>query len=145
MSNSLQTPGLQSTRLLCPWNFPGKNTGMGCHSILQGIFLNQGSTLAGRFFTTEPKPSFRLLAFQAAAKNKSHILVFISLLLSLLPAVNLWGTLPDEGHIYHPCILRALRVCICAAPINLVNSFWKLTDPQLGFVLSPEFCLSPSV
>ena len=25
-------------RLLCPWNFPGKNTGAGCHFILQGIF-----------------------------------------------------------------------------------------------------------
>ena len=28
--------------LLCPWNFPGKNTGVGCHSLLQGIFLTQG-------------------------------------------------------------------------------------------------------
>ena len=27
----------------CPWNFPGKNTGVGCHFILQGIFLIQGS------------------------------------------------------------------------------------------------------
>ena len=29
--------------LLCPWNFPGKNTGVGCHFLLQGIFLTQGS------------------------------------------------------------------------------------------------------
>ena len=26
-----------------PWDFPGKNTGVGCHSLLQGIFLTQGS------------------------------------------------------------------------------------------------------
>ena len=26
----------------CPWNSPGKNTGVGCHFLLQGIFLNQG-------------------------------------------------------------------------------------------------------
>ena len=31
------------TRLLCPWDFPGKNTGVGGHSLLQGIFLTQGS------------------------------------------------------------------------------------------------------
>ena len=31
-----------ATRLLCPWDFPGKNTGMGCHFLLQGIFLTQG-------------------------------------------------------------------------------------------------------
>ena len=30
-------------RLLCPWNSPGKNTGVHCHSLLQGIFLTQGS------------------------------------------------------------------------------------------------------
>ena len=27
---------------LCPWNFPGKNSGLGCHFLLQGIFLTQG-------------------------------------------------------------------------------------------------------
>ena len=30
-------------RLLCLWNFPGKYTGVGCHFLLQGIFLTQGS------------------------------------------------------------------------------------------------------
>ena len=30
-------------RLLCQWNFPGKNTGVGCHFLLQGIFSTQGS------------------------------------------------------------------------------------------------------
>ena len=30
------------TRLLYPWDSPGKNTGMGCHALLQGIFLTQG-------------------------------------------------------------------------------------------------------
>ena len=42
MSDSLFPYGLQLTRLLCPWDFPGKNTGVGCHSLLQGIFLTQG-------------------------------------------------------------------------------------------------------
>ena len=36
---------LKHTRLLCPWNFPGQNTGMGCHSLLQGIFPTQRSNL----------------------------------------------------------------------------------------------------
>ena len=35
--------GLQPTRLLCPWYLPGKNIGAGCHFLLQGIFLTQGS------------------------------------------------------------------------------------------------------
>ena len=31
------------SRLLCPWNFPGKSAGVGCHFLLQEIFLTQGS------------------------------------------------------------------------------------------------------
>ena len=34
--------GLQPARLFCPWDFPGKNPRMGCHFLLQGIFLTQG-------------------------------------------------------------------------------------------------------
>ena len=41
MSDSLQPHGLQPSRLLCPWDSPGKNTGVGCHFLLQGIFLTQ--------------------------------------------------------------------------------------------------------
>ena len=40
--DSLQPQGLQPTRVLCPWDSPGKNTGVGCHALLQGIFLTQG-------------------------------------------------------------------------------------------------------
>ena len=43
VSNSLQRHGLQSARLLCPWDFPGKNSGVGCHFLLQGIFPTQES------------------------------------------------------------------------------------------------------
>ena len=32
-----------TARLLFPWDSPSKNTGMGCHALLQGIFLTQGS------------------------------------------------------------------------------------------------------
>ena len=41
--DSVQQYGLQPARLLCPWDSPGKNTGVGYHSLLQGIFLTQGS------------------------------------------------------------------------------------------------------
>ena len=37
-SCSLRPHGLYPTKLLCPWDSPGKNTGVGCHALLQGIF-----------------------------------------------------------------------------------------------------------
>ena len=57
--------GWQPTGLLCPWNFPGKYTGVGGHFLLQGIFLTQGITpespalqaiscIIGRSFITKP-------------------------------------------------------------------------------------------
>ena len=45
MSDSLRPYGLQPSRLLCPWDFPGKNTGVSSHSLFQGIFQTQGSNL----------------------------------------------------------------------------------------------------
>ena len=58
-----------SNSALWPWNSPGKNTGVGSRSLLQGIFLIQGSNpvfhMAGRFFTVwaarEAQESQRLL------------------------------------------------------------------------------------
>ena len=43
MSNYLWPHGLQAARLLCPWDSPAKNTGMGFWAILQGIFPTQQS------------------------------------------------------------------------------------------------------
>jgi len=42
VSDLLWPHGLYLTRLLCPWNFLGKNTGVSSHSLLQGVFPTQG-------------------------------------------------------------------------------------------------------
>ena len=66
VSDSLQCYGLEPARLLCPWDSPGKDTGVSCHFLFQGIFPTQGSNqwvestspvipaLADRFFTNKP-------------------------------------------------------------------------------------------
>ena len=43
VSDSLRPHGLWPMRFPHPWSFPGKNTGVGCHFLLQGIFPIQGS------------------------------------------------------------------------------------------------------
>ena len=56
----LRLHGLLPARLLCPWDFLGKNTGVSCHFLLQGVSLTQGWNprflwlLVSRFSTTEP-------------------------------------------------------------------------------------------
>ena len=45
LSDSWRPHGLHPVQLLCLWDSPGKNTGVGCHALLQGIFLTQGWNL----------------------------------------------------------------------------------------------------
>ena len=59
MSDPLQLYELYLSRLLCPWDSLGKNTGVGCHTLFQRIFPTQGLNpcltslaLAAGFFTT---------------------------------------------------------------------------------------------
>ena len=61
VSNPFATPWIVAHRLLCPWNCPGNNTGVGCHFLPEGIFLTQGSNsqlcvscTTGRCFATAP-------------------------------------------------------------------------------------------
>ena len=50
MSHSVRPHGLWPTRLLHPWDSPGKSIGVGCHFLLHGIFLTKGLNL--RFFSS---------------------------------------------------------------------------------------------
>ena len=43
VSDSSRPHGLQPTRLLCPWGFPGMSTGVGCHCLLQSTRHTQSS------------------------------------------------------------------------------------------------------
>ena len=63
-SDFLRAPEIVACQYFCPWDFPGKNTGMGCHSLFQEIFPNPGMkpmslaypVLGVRFFTTMYHP-----------------------------------------------------------------------------------------
>ena len=46
MSNSVRPHGLQPTRLLCPWDSPGKNTGVDCHFLPQCMKVESESEIA---------------------------------------------------------------------------------------------------
>ena len=63
MSDSLQCLGLSLTWLLCPWDSSGKNTGVGCHTLLQRLFPTQGSNL----------PHLRLLHCRQILSPLSHL------------------------------------------------------------------------
>ena len=72
--------GLQPARLLCSWDFPGKNTGVGCHFLHPGDLPDPGvepasPVLAGGFFTAEPpgKPSRQLAHCIQLLSEQIHV------------------------------------------------------------------------
>ena len=97
---TLRSSGLQPTGLHCPWDSPDKNTGVGSHSLLQGIFPTQGmiTALQANYLPSEPprKPFYIVVYIrQSQSPNSSHslfpclmsILIFIQSQLSFSPMV----------------------------------------------------------
>ena len=103
MSDSLQPHRQKPTRLFCPWNFPGKNTGMGCHFLHLKIFgfCFQGDGKSQKF------PSRRLISWN---------LCFHRIALVALLRIQ-WGGLPSSGWdlalllqgAWVPCLVGKLR------------------------------------
>ena len=56
VSNSSRPHGLQPTRLLCTWDFPGKSTGVGCHCLLR-CYSNHSQSLYGPGGTSGKEPA----------------------------------------------------------------------------------------
>ena len=50
VSDSSRPHGLQPTRLLCPWDFPGKSTGVGCHCLLRKATTDIHKWVGGAIF-----------------------------------------------------------------------------------------------
>jgi len=67
-------PRAGAHRLLCPWNSPGKNTGMGCHFLLQGIFLTQDQTRISWVFCIGHQVIYHLHLSLAPPGKPSHSL-----------------------------------------------------------------------
>ena len=93
MSDSSRPHGLQPTRLLHPWAFPGKSTGVGCHCLLQ--------------VKTEmdPKPMLLLTnAYNGCSDNRcprdaqrSHSITLMDCLPKSLACIQFWGNKSDQS------------------------------------------------
>ena len=68
ISDSFATPWPQPIRLLCPWDFPGRNTGVGCHSLLQYYLCVCQSFSCVLFFET-PQPTKLLSPWDFPGNN----------------------------------------------------------------------------
>ena len=113
-SNSLRPHGLQPARLLCPWDFLGKNTGVVCYFLLQtlpdpGIKL-VSLALAGGFFTTAPPGKTR--SSFGAFPQVSQVCTWLNAFANILCGPG-FHSYPTKSPIPTPwCLLQALLTSI---------------------------------
>ena len=88
--------GLQPFRLLCLWDFPSKNTGVGCHCLFQGIFPTQLSNLRllqlqadSLSLSHQRSPAFKIVL----CKSKKHLVFFTSLFFFTVHSLT-WKLIP---------------------------------------------------
>ena len=110
VSDSLQPHGLWSSRCLCPWDYLGKNTGVGCHFFHQGILLTQGLNLCllhllhwqADFFITQ-QPGEALINSCLHAKSPQSCLTLCDLWTLALQAPLSMGFSRQECWSGFPC------------------------------------------
>ena len=104
-------PTLQPTRLLYPWDLPGKNTGVCCHFLLQVIFPNQGSNL-------------HLLHWQAGSLPLSHQGSPGNNLNSVLNPATFLFFLIGVQLLYSVVLVSAIQQSESAVHIHIPPPFW---------------------
>ena len=117
MSNSLQLHGLQPARLLCPWDFPDKNTGVGCHFLLRGLFPTQRLDLS--------LLHRRWIFYQLIHQRRLHVLLLIfCFFLSLILFPSLLSSFS------FPASLSCLKIFICGCGIVQVSGLTQSEDSR---------------
>ena len=84
MSDSVQPHGLQPTRLLRPWDSPGKSTGMGCHFLLQCMTVKSEREVAQSCPTLSDPMDCSLPGFSVHGILQARVLEW--------GAIAVWGT-----------------------------------------------------
>ena len=95
-------------RLLCPWDFPGKDTGVSCHSLLQEIFLTQRSNSGLLHWQVDSLP----LSYQGSPS----LFNFADILRETLAKVvlhNEHATQEELAILWVCCICVCVCVCVC--------------------------------
>ena len=114
--------GLSPTRFLCPWEFPGQNTGVGCHSFLQGIFPTQGSNL-------------RLLSFLHWQADSLPLVPPGKLYLKtdLVPSVVISSVQFSYNSVIFPfCKMAGINIMVSSSPLCVALGIWGERGPRLG-------------
>ena len=130
MSDSVRPHRWQPTRLLCPWDSPGKNTGVGCHFLLQCMKVKSESEVV------------------QATSNSWH---FQGLVQALPPFLTLFSPSGDSTFLQLRALAMANSFQINPFSLGPSSEFWFLYPSDCYLILPswwiskltrPDFCFS---
>ena len=148
VSDSSRPHGLQPTRLLCPWDFPGKSTRVGCHCLLQNCSLegvysmnlnsnNKKCTIQSLLFICS---AFSYLITQKKLNfNKENYLYNL---------IKVWGIRLKLPLVQYVCINAGMCMCVCVCVCivciggSIVRFSFLLEIYSLQFHNSLDSCLN---
>ena len=128
VSDSLRPQGLQPTRLLCPWDFPGKSTGVGCHCLLRDICYCYSNNFNPIGFSTAVRSYWNFLKFVIRFPKEKEIKAKMNKwdLIKRKSFINKTKRQPTEwGEIFE---LVKDREAWCAAIHGVSKSRTRLSD-----------------
>ena len=139
MSDSVLPHGRQPTRLPCPWDSPGKNTGVGCHFLLQRVKVKSLSRV--QLFTTPWTAAYQAPPSRDFSRQEYW---------SGLPLPSPLGPLVRCKHfslvfktlsVRTPSALNKLSTSACQSqPATIPSSIQKLSDPyQMQTLKGPQW------
>ena len=99
VSDSQWPPGLQPTRLLRPWDFPGKSTGVGCHCLLQ--YISIVNTIYEQTYSKHYSQHWKTEDISSMTMKKTRVSIFIqySVLFNIVLEVLLMA-IREEKQLY---------------------------------------------
>ena len=100
VSDSVRPHGLQPTRLLHPWDSPGKNTGVGCHFLLQCMKVERESEVAQSCLTLSDPMDCSLPGSSIHGIFQARVLEWVAIAFSITRASHDKNINPtqNEGH-----------------------------------------------
>ena len=99
MSDSVRSHRQKPTRLPCPWDSPGKNTGVGCHFLLQCMKVRSESEVAQSCPTLSDPTDCSLPGSSVHGISQAGVLEWGAIAFSIV--------LLEEGVFYDQCVLLA--------------------------------------
>ena len=135
MSNSVRPHRQQPTRLPCPWDSPGKNTGVGCHFLLQCMKMKSESEVAQSCPTLSDPMDCSLLGSSIHGIFQARVLEWGAITFSVVYPNGIYNETMESS-----CYWKVSFLPIVLSAVHLTSHpFIYSSDPTTSYLLPSVF------